>query len=44
MLDCIIVGGGPAGSSAAYHLAKTGRSVLVVEKATLPRYKPCSGA
>ncbi|MBD2311999.1 geranylgeranyl reductase family protein [Desertifilum sp. FACHB-1129] len=43
MLDCIIVGAGPAGSAAAYHLAKQGRSVLVVEKASLPRYKPCSG-
>ena len=44
MFDCIIVGGGPAGSSAAYHLAKTGRSVLLLERAALPRYKPCSGA
>lgn len=44
MLDCIIVGGGPAGSSAAYHLAKAGREVLLLEKSALPRYKPCSGA
>lgn len=44
MLDCIIVGGGPGGSAAAYHLAKAGRSALLLEKATLPRYKPCSGA
>jgi len=44
MLDCIIVGGGPAGSAAAYHLAKAGRSTLLLEKAALPRYKPCSGA
>lgn len=43
MFDCIIVGSGPAGSSAAYHLAKRGRSVLVLEKAALPRYKPCGG-
>jgi geranylgeranyl reductase family protein len=41
--DCIIVGAGPAGGSAAYHLAKQGHSVLVLEKATLPRYKPCAG-
>ncbi|MGC1248663.1 MAG: geranylgeranyl reductase family protein, partial [Spirulinaceae cyanobacterium] len=43
MLDCLIVGAGPAGSTAAYHLAKKGHSVLVLEKETLPRYKPCCG-
>jgi geranylgeranyl reductase family protein len=43
MYDCIIVGSGPAGGTAAYHLAKRGRSVLVLEKASLPRYKPCGG-
>jgi geranylgeranyl reductase family protein len=43
MYDCIIVGAGPAGGSAAYHLAKRGRSVLILEKSTLPRYKPCGG-
>ncbi|MDJ0695332.1 geranylgeranyl reductase family protein [Mastigocoleus sp. MO_188.B34] len=43
MYDCIIVGAGPAGGTAAYHLAKRGNSVLVVEKESLPRYKPCGG-
>lgn len=43
MFDCIIVGAGPAGGSAAYHLAKKGHSVLVLEKESLPRYKPCGG-
>jgi geranylgeranyl reductase family protein len=43
MFDCIIVGAGPAGGTAAYHLAKKGRSVAVLEKETLPRYKPCGG-
>ncbi|GAB4150024.1 MAG: geranylgeranyl reductase family protein [Cyanobacteria bacterium J069] len=43
MYDCIIVGAGPAGASAAYHLAKRGRSVLLLEKESLPRYKPCGG-
>lgn len=43
MYDVIIVGAGPAGGAAAYHLAKKGRSVLVLEKASLPRYKPCGG-
>ncbi len=43
MYDCIIVGAGPAGGTSAYHLAKRGRSVLVLEKEPLPRYKPCGG-
>ncbi|MFB2837581.1 geranylgeranyl reductase family protein [Floridanema evergladense] len=43
MFDCIIVGAGPAGGTAAYHLAKRGRSVLILEKESLPRYKPCGG-
>jgi geranylgeranyl reductase family protein len=43
MFDCIIVGAGPAGGTAAYHLAKKGRSVLILEKESLPRYKPCGG-
>ena len=41
--DCIVVGAGPAGASAAYHLSKQGSSVLLLEKAKLPRYKPCGG-
>ncbi len=41
--NCIIVGAGPSGAAAAYHLAKRGRSVLLLEKETLPRYKPCGG-
>ncbi|HEY9698930.1 MAG TPA: geranylgeranyl reductase family protein [Trichocoleus sp.] len=43
MYDCIVVGAGPAGGSAAYHLAKRGRSVLILEKEAFPRYKPCGG-
>ncbi|MEM9154705.1 MAG: FAD-dependent oxidoreductase, partial [Cyanobacteria bacterium P01_F01_bin.33] len=43
MLDCAIVGAGPAGGSAAYHLAKQGHSVAILEKETFPRYKPCGG-
>ena len=43
MYDCIIVGAGPAGGTSAYHLAKQGHSVLVLEKESLPRYKPCGG-
>lgn len=41
--DCIIVGAGPAGATAAYHLAKRGHRVLLLEKSALPRYKPCGG-
>ena len=44
MYDVIVVGAGPAGASTAYHLAKQGHSVLMVEKDAFPRYKPCSGA
>jgi geranylgeranyl reductase family protein len=43
MFDCIIVGAGPAGGAAAYHLAKKGHKVVLIEKETLPRYKPCGG-
>lgn len=43
LFDCIIVGAGPAGGSAAYHLAKRGARVLVLEREALPRYKPCGG-
>ncbi len=43
MFDCIIVGAGPAGSSSAYHLAKKGHSVLLLDKADFPRKKSCGG-
>jgi geranylgeranyl reductase family protein len=43
MYNCVIVGAGPAGTTAAYHLAKKGYSVLLLEKLSLPRYKPCGG-
>ena len=43
IFDCIIVGAGPAGASAAYHLSRRGHQVLLLEKASLPRYKPCGG-
>ena len=45
MADCdvAIVGAGPAGSTAAYRLAQAGARVLLVDKATFPRDKPCGG-
>lgn len=39
--DVIIVGGGPAGSSAAIHLAASGARVLVAEQKRFPREKLC---
>lgn len=41
--DCIVVGAGPAGSSTAYHLARRGHSVLLLDKERLPRFKACGG-
>jgi halogenation protein CepH len=38
LYDVIIAGGGPAGSTAATLLAKSGHSVLVLEKSGFPRY------
>src|ERR1044072_7979970 len=39
--DVIIAGGGPAGSSAAIHLAQSGARVLLVEQKKFPRPKLC---
>ncbi len=38
----IVVGGGPAGSSTAWHLARRGIDVMVVDRARFPRDKPCA--
>jgi geranylgeranyl reductase family protein len=39
--DVVVVGAGPAGAAAAIELARAGRSVIVVDKATFPRDKCC---
>lgn len=44
MYDLIVVGAGPAGSSAARAAARAGLDVLILEKEAFPRYKPCGGA
>jgi len=43
--DCevLIVGGGPAGSSAAWALRRAGADVLVLDKESFPRLKLCAG-
>ncbi|MFD7730042.1 geranylgeranyl reductase family protein [Kitasatospora phosalacinea] len=41
--DVVVVGAGPAGSSAAYAAASRGRRVLLLDKAEHPRYKTCGG-
>jgi geranylgeranyl reductase family protein len=39
--DVLVVGAGPAGSSAAFGLARSGLDVAVLEKAAFPREKIC---
>jgi menaquinone-9 beta-reductase len=43
MNDFTIIGGGPAGASAAIHLAQNGASVRLYEKKRFPRPKLCGG-
>ena len=40
--DVVVVGGGPAGATAAHRLALSGRSVLLIDRSG--RIKPCGGA
>jgi geranylgeranyl reductase family protein len=43
IFDVAIIGSGPAGASAAFELAKSGISTVIIEKEILPRYKTCGG-
>jgi flavin-dependent dehydrogenase len=41
--DVIVVGGGPAGASAARRLKRAGAEVLILDKELFPRLKLCAG-
>lgn len=41
--DVVVVGAGPAGSSTALALARAGVDALMLDRATLPRWKVCGG-
>lgn len=43
MRDALIVGGGPGGSTAAWHLARAGHRVTLLDAARFPRVKLCAG-
>ena len=44
MYDAIIVGAGPAGSSAAIYCSKVGLNTLLLDKSIFPRDKICGDA
>src|SRR6476619_6006412 len=41
--DAIVIGAGPAGSTAAFRLARAGARVLLLDRERFPRDKPCGG-
>lgn len=43
MYDVIIIGAGPAGTTAGYLLGRSGFSVLVLDRKNFPRKKACAG-
>ncbi len=43
IFDVAVVGGGPAGATAARTAARAGARVCLLERADLPRYKTCGG-
>ena len=43
MLDVLIIGGGPAGSTLAWALRKSGMDIAIIDKEEFPRQKICAG-
>ena len=43
MYDAVVVGGGPAGATAAHALGSRGHDVLIIDKSSFPRKKLCGG-
>lgn len=43
-LDAVVVGAGPAGCAAAFDLARENLNVLLLDRRSFPRVKPCAGA
>ncbi|HXN05940.1 MAG TPA: NAD(P)-binding protein, partial [Nitrospiria bacterium] len=41
--DAVIAGGGPAGSTFAWRLQKSGMKTAILDKAVFPRDKVCGG-
>jgi menaquinone-9 beta-reductase len=42
-VEVLIVGGGPAGATAAWQLRRAGREVLILDRERFPRLKLCAG-
>jgi flavin-dependent dehydrogenase len=42
-VEVLIIGGGPAGSTAAWQLRRAGRDVLLLDRERFPRLKLCAG-
>ncbi len=41
--DVVVIGGGPAGATTAFHLSRLGHRVTVLERDPSERVKPCAG-
>lgn len=43
MYDVAVIGAGPSGSNAAFHLERMGLDTLLLDRRPFPRKKPCAG-